>query len=274
MRVVQKFFLVFILLLQLAQVQAQFTLDRQGNRDDRKAEKRKKINALIRQAEEGTLVYTKQSVFGFQARSNGYGILYELAKMKTPLKSMVYRAELTEIKHPKENRFQNLSNPFLFISNPYIYGKVNNFYQLSLGIGQQRLIGQKGNKNGVSVSWNYNGGLALGLLKPYYVQVEDPTGTDIKYIKYTKADSVLFLGPSILGAGGFWRGWNELKLNPGFFAKSSLRYDYGRFNEVVSALEIGCSVEYYPGGIPIMALQQEKPLFFQAYIALLFGRRK
>lgn len=274
MKVVQKLFLFFILILSLVQGQAQFTLDRQGSRDDRKAEKRKKINALIRQAEEGTLVYTKQSIFGFQARTNGYGFLYEQAKMKTPLKSTVYRVELTEIKHPKENRFQNLSNPFLFISNPYIYGKRNNFYQLSLGIGQQRLIGQKGNKNGVSVSWNYNGGLALGLLKPYFVQVEDPTGTNIKYIKYTPEDSVLFLGPSILGAGGFWRGWNELRLKPGAFAKTSLRYDYGRFNEVVSALEIGCSVEYYPGGIPIMALQEEKPLFFQAYIALLFGRRK
>lgn len=70
MKVVQKLFLFFILILSLVQVQAQFTLDRQGSRDDRKAEKRKKINALIRQAEEGTLVYTKQSIFGFQARTN------------------------------------------------------------------------------------------------------------------------------------------------------------------------------------------------------------
>ena len=79
---------------------------------------------------------------------------------------------------------------------------------------------------------------------------------------------------STLGAGGFWRGWNELRVKPGAFAKTSLRYDYGRFNEVVSALEVGLSIEYYPGGIPIMALQKEKPLFIQASIALLFGRRK
>ncbi len=269
-----KSFLLLLSFLVVAQLQAQLTVGSQDGREDRKAEKRRKINALIRQAEEGTLVYTKQSIFGFQARSNGYGLLYELGKMKTPLKSTIYRIELTEIKHPKENRFQNLSNPFLFISNPYIYGKVNNFYQLTLGVGQQRLIGQKGNKNGVSVSWNYNGGLSMGFLKPYFVQVENPTGTDIKYIKYTPEDSILFLGPSILGAGGFWRGWNELRVKPGAFAKTSLRYDYGRFNEVVSALEVGLSIEYYPGGIPIMALQKEKPLFIQASIALLFGRRK
>ncbi|MBM3412674.1 MAG: hypothetical protein FJY19_04760 [Bacteroidetes bacterium] len=270
----KKVFLFLIFSFVLGHAQAQFTLGRTSDREDRKAQKRKKINALIRQAEEGTLVYTKQSVFGFQARSNGYGFLYELGKMKTPLKSNIYRVELTEIKHPKENKFQNLSNPFLFISNPYIYGKVNNFYQLSLGVGQQRLLGQKGNKNGVSVSWNYLGGLSAGFLKPYYVQVEDSTGTGVRHIKYTSKDSALFLGPAILGAGGFWRGWNELKVKPGFFTKTSLRYDYGRFNEVVSALEIGCSVEYYPGNNPIMALQPEKSLFFQAYIAILFGRRK
>ena len=114
----------------------------------------------------------------------------------------------------------------------------------------------------------------MGFLKPYFVQVENPTGTDIKYIKYTPEDSILFLGPSILGAGGFWRGWNELKLKPGGFVKSSLRFDYGRFNEVVSALEIGCSAEYFAGNVPIMALQKNKSLFFQAHIALVFGRRK
>lgn len=253
---------------------AQLTTGRSTQRDDRKAEKRKKINALIRQAEEGTLVYTKHTVYGFQARSNGYGLFAELGKAKTPLKTTLYRFDLTEIKHPKENRFQNLSNPFLFISNPYIYGKVNNFYQGSFSVGQQRLIGQKGNKNGVAVSLLYHGGISLGLLKPYYVEVQDPASTGTKMIKYTQKDSILFLGPAILGAGGFWKGWNELKVKPGAFVKSSLRFDYGRFNELVSALEVGCSAEYFAGTIPIMALQKNKSLFFQAHVALLFGRRK
>jgi len=265
------FIVVFVCLLTLM---TKASYGQFSQKDERKAEKRKKINALIRQAEEGTLVYTKHSVFGFQARSNGYGLFYELGTAKTPLKNNLYRFDLTEIKHPKENKFQNLSNPFLFISNPYIYGKVNNFYQASFSVGQQRLLGQKGNKNGVAVSLLYHGGVSLGLLKPYYVEVEDPNGPNTKFIKYSSQDSILFLGPAIMGAGGFWRGWNELKLKPGGFVKSSLRFDYGRFNEVVSALEIGCSAEYFAGNVPIMALQKNKSLFFQAHIALVFGRRK
>ena len=42
-------------------------------------------------------------------------------------------------------------------------------------VGQQYLIGGKGNKNGVAVSAIYGGGLSLGYLKPYYLNVHDPT---------------------------------------------------------------------------------------------------
>ena len=265
---------LFFLLTCSFTLKAQISFGQNAQKEERKAEKRKKINALIRQAEEGTLVYTKHNLFGFQARSNGYGLFYELGKAKTPLKNNLYRFDLTEIKNEKENKFQNLSNPFLFISNPYVYGKVNNFYQASFSVGQQRLLGQKGNKNGVAVSLLYQGGLSLGLLKPYYVEVEDPNGPNTILIKYSSKDSILFLGPAIMGAGGFWRGWNELKIKPGGFVKTSLRFDYGRFNEVVSALDVGCSAEYFAGNIPIMALQKNKSLFFQAHIALVFGRRK
>lgn len=240
----------------------------------KKEQRRQKINAIVKQAEEGVLVYNKQTTFGLQARSNGYGLFYEMGRMKTPLKSSIYRVDFTEIKHPKENKFQNISNPFLILSNPYVYGKVNNFYQLTLGYGQQRMLGQKGNKNGVSVSAIYNGGLSLGLLKPYYVQVEDPQSTQLKFIKYSSADSAVFLGPAIIGSGGFWRGWKEVKLQPGLFVKTALRFDYGRFNEVVSGLELGVSAEYYTKKVTIMALQNDKPFFFQGYISLLFGRRK
>jgi hypothetical protein len=247
---------------------------RSADSPSKKEQKRQKINAMIRQAEEGVLVYNKQTTMGIQARSNGYGLFYEMGRMKSSLRTTLYRIDFTEIKHPKENKFQNLSNPFLFLSNPYIYGKVNNFFQLTMGAGQQRMLGQKGNKNGVAVSAVYQGGLALGLLKPYYVQIEDPGSDDLLYIKYSSADSALFLGPSILGSGGFWRGWNELKLQPGLFVKGALRFDYGRFNEVVSGIEVGVSAEMYAKDIPIMALQNDRPFFLQAHIALLFGKRK
>lgn len=250
----------------------QDTASRKSSKDDKKEIRRQKINTLIKQAEEGVLIYQKQSIFGIQGRTNGYGGFYELGRMKSNRKTNIYRLDITEIKHQKEEKS---ANPGIgFLSNPYIYGKINHFYQATLGFGQQHILGQKGNKNGVSVSAVFNGGLALGLLRPYYVQVENPQGGQDLVIKYSEANSSLFLGNSIVGAGGFGKGWNEIKIKPGAFVKTAMRFDYGRFNEVVSGIELGLSIDFYGSKIPIMVDQKQRQMFFQGYISMLFGRRK
>ena len=267
----KKLSLSIILALFITSLSAQDTT-RKSSKSDRKETRRQKVNELIRQAEEGVLVYSKQNIFGVQFRTNGYGVFYELGKMSTNRRTNIYRIDITEIKHQKEEKIPS-GGGFSF-GNPFIYGKQNNFYQATLGFGQQYMLGQKGNKNGVAVSAIFNGGLALGLLRPYYLEVEDPNGGENRIIKYSVEDSSLFLGPTIQGGGGLGKGWNEIKIKPGAFVKSALRFDYGRFNEVVSGIEAGLSLEFYGSKIPIMIDQKQRQLFFQGYIALLFGRRK
>jgi hypothetical protein len=260
-------FITFLSTLTVA-VLAQETTS--TGKKEKKAERLRKVSDLIKQSEEGVLVYHKQHLFGIQGRSNGYGIFYELGKMKTNYTTNLYRIDITEIKSQKEEKSSKG-----FFSNTFIYGKLNNFYQASLSFGQQRILGQKGNKNGVAVTAVYNGGLALGLLRPYYLEVQDPTTGENKFITYSKADSALFLNSSaIVGRGGLFKGFNEMKLKPGVFAKAALRFDYGRFNETVTGIEIGLSTEFYAQKVPIYFGQKEKQLFFQGYIALLFGQRK
>lgn len=243
------------------------------NKNEKKEARRKKISELIKQAEEGVLVYSRQSIFGFQFRTNGYGAYFELGRMKTNRRTNIYRLDITEIKHSKEEKLQGAG---VIFGNPFIYGKVNNFYQVTLGFGQQYILGQKGNKNGVAVSAVYNGGLALGLLKPYYLEVQNASGSgENEVIKYTGDNKDVFLGSTgIVGSGGFGKGWNELSVKPGAFVKTALRFDYGRFNEVVNGLEIGLSGEFYSSKIPIMLDQKDKQFFIQGYISILFGRRK
>ncbi|HNA97465.1 MAG TPA: hypothetical protein PK421_09520, partial [Chitinophagaceae bacterium] len=110
-------------------------------------------------------------------------------------------------------------------------------------------------------------------LRPYYLEVQNPMGGENLIIKYSQ-DTALFLGTGIVGGGGFSRGWSEMSVKPGAFVRTALRFDYGRYNELVSGLEIGVGVEYYASKIKIMAKQKDKSLFFQGYIAVLFGRRK
>jgi hypothetical protein len=268
---VKKLFVAIGIIAISLSVFGQETEEKRDRKATRKEEKKKKINDLIRQDEEGVLVYSKQSIFGVQLRNNGYGAFYERGKMKSQRNTMLYSIEFNEIKHPKEDKLPNGTGGFSF-GNPYVYGKINNFYQFQLGFGMQRILGQKGNKNGVAVSWVNKAGLSLGLLRPYYIEVDDNGSS--KTIKYSPETDSLFQFGFILGGGGIGKGWGEMKLKPGAFAKTGLRFDFGRFNEVVSGIEVGVSAEFYSGKIPIMLFQKEKQFFYQGHIAFMFGHRK
>lgn len=241
----------------------------QSPKDAKRAEKRDRISAMVKQEEEGVLAYYKQSAFGLQLRTNGWGLFYELGRMKSPRFTNLYSLEFTEIKHAKEQRFQNAQN---FFSNSYVFGKVASFYQFKLGYGNQYIIGQKGNKNGIAVLGILNGGLSVGLLKPYYLQVEAADGT-AENIKYGD-DSTSFLQGNIIGSAGFSKGLNEITVNPGAYLKAALRFDFGRFNETIQAIEIGVSADVYSKKVEMMALNPGKQLFVQGHLAFLFGRRK
>lgn len=234
---------------------------------DKKQEQKRRNAALAKQEEEGVLIFSKQTAGGIQLRTNGYGAFVEIGRARSPRFTNLYVFEITEIKHNKEEKSAGDG----FFSNSFVYGKTNNFYQAKLGFGQQYVLGQKGNKNGVAVLGIAQGGLSVGLLKPYYVKSRS-TGLDIKY---DSPDSVAFLTPSeIAGGSGFTKGWSELKIRPGVYLKTALRFDFGRFNESINALEIGVSLDYYFSKIPQMVYSEPKQLFFQGHIAYVFGHRK
>jgi hypothetical protein len=164
------------------------------------------------------------------------------------------------------------------VGNPLVYGKRNNMMFVKLGVGQSYLIGGKGNKNGVALSAIYSGGVSLGLLKPYYLNVTDNLSGQAEDIKYEgdgrRSDS-LFIDPIAINGGvGFFKGVNELKVKPGLFLKGALRFDYGRYNELISAIEAGFNAEYYFADIPIMVNNDPKKFFLNVFVALEIGRRK
>ena len=240
-----------------------------------KNERREKINQLIKQEEEGALIYQKQISQGIHFNTDGWSIFYEKGKYKTITTTNLWWVELGEHRHPKEERTPTASSVqgFIILSN-YVYGKQNNLYDVKLGFGQQKLIGGKGNKNGVAVSAIYGGGITAGFLKPYYLQIQNPSTQRQEDIKYDNNDQ-LFLDPTIiLGKGSFSRGFSEMQIVPGGHLKGALRFDYGRYNEVVSALEVGLKATYFSKKMPVMLLNDEKSLFFNAYISVIFGKRK
>lgn len=243
-------------------------------RVQQKEEKKEKLRQLMMQEEQGAIIYQKQTIFGVKLNTDGYGAFLEFARFKTARKSNLFSLELGERKSSKEEKITAAQGGYL--SNPYVFGKINNFYYAKLGYAQQRLIGNKGNKNGVAVSAIYGGGLSAALLKPYYLKVGNPNSNEISDVKYDNTNEDVFLdNPNlILGSSGFGKGFGEMKFTPGAFAKTALRFDYGRYNELVSAIEVGLNVEVYAKKLPVMLLNKDRQLFFNAYAAIAFGRRK
>lgn len=236
----------------------------------KKSERRMRLNELARQEEEGEIIFNKQNVFSIKLATDGYGLGYEFGKFKANRKSILFNFELSEKKHPKEKR-EGFFDPGQLRVNYLAFGKMNTFYQARLGAAMQQVIGGKGNKNGVSVSAIYGGGLALGLVKPYIIDAQINDQGEIKHSRYPEILDSQYVEVKAKGISG---GWSELKVRPGIYLKTAMRFDYGRLNETVTAIEVGLSAEYYSQKIPQMLYSDPKQFFFNAYVAVLLGRRK
>ncbi len=239
----------------------------QTARNARQERRRAQVNQMVKQQEEGVIAYKKSFAFGAKLITDGYGVFFELGRASSVKKGLLYQLEISERKSSKEEKQSFYTNTV-----PFIYGKENFVYPVKLGVQQQVLLGNKSNKNGVAITGNYGGGIAVSFLRPYYVQVQD--GNGYSYIKYNSADSVAFLTHQIYGGPGFGKGWNELSITPGVYAKAAVRFDYGSFNEIISAIEVGVTGEYYAKKIPQMAFNKEKEFFFGGYVAIKFAKRK
>jgi len=256
--------IIFFLLI----VSLSFAAIGQETRQERQAEKRAKINTMSKEEEEGVIAYRKSFLFGLKLINDGYGAFFEWGRASSVKKATLYQFEISERKSAKEDK---QSNPYVN-SIPLIYGKENYFYPVKLGVQHQKLFGNKSNKNGVSVTGNYGGGVSLALLRPYYVEVQN--GNSIEYVKYSQADSSLFLNGPFYSGPTFGKGWNDMTITPGLYAKTAVRFDYGRYNEIISAIEVGVSGEYYSKKVPIMVLVPARSFFFSGYVSILFGKRK
>jgi hypothetical protein len=259
---------------------AQTTEKEKLSKKEKAQAKRDKINKIVKLEEEGVVVSPSQLIYGIKAYSDGIGFKLEKGISKAPYKSTLYSLEIGERKHPKEEKSNNIlgSGGIIFFGSPFIYGKRNNFFFTKLAVGHSYMIGGKGNRNGVSITAVYNGGLSLGLLKPYLLQVKDPITNQLSEIRYMDNKSrtdTLFLDPNAIEAGtNIFKGFKYTKVVPGLHAGGGLRFDYGRFNDMVSAVEVGINVEFYTKKMPIMLLNKEKNLFTTLYVSLLFGKRK
>jgi hypothetical protein len=262
----KKLLMILISIGAMSSVKAQENV---GDKKSRREERRQRIDAIIRQEEEGVIKFRKHTVFGVKLSNDGYGAFLEIARAQSVNRTLLFQLDISERKHVKEQKLRNDFSP----TAPVIYGKINYFYPVKLGVQQQILLGNKSNKNGVCVTGNFGGGVSMAFLRPYLVEV-DKGGGNYVFVGYDSPDQNYFINGPIVGGPNLGIGWEKLKLIPGLYVKPAVRFDYGKYNELVSAIEVGVNAEYYFKNIPQMINIKQNRFFFNGYISILFGRRK
>ena len=221
---------------------------------------------------------TREMSVGLRLNTNGWSVYTDIGHVKSKDQKhsdMFYNVgfwqiELTEKKAPGEQK--SLSDNPSANGSPgtYIYGKINNFYSVKLGWGFRKMLVGKPDPGTVSIHWVGEGGIAIGLLKPYYLNVySDPNA--IKYSSATESD---FLDRTVIESNaGVSKGINELTIIPGGHIKSAVHFDFSANRKNVIGVETGANFEYYSKAVPIMADQAPISYFFDVFLAFQYGRR-
>lgn len=232
-------------------------------------DRRQKVTIIREDEEEGVISSTGHFAAGAKLANDGYGGFLELGRSRNGKRGLLFQLDISERKHQKEEKIYNMVNGV-----PFIFGKINYFYPIKLGVQQQILLGNKSNKNGVNLTANFGGGLNLGLLKSYAIEAND--NGQVKYLYWQGPDSLAFLnvGSMDISQPSLFRGWKKVTMVPGAYVKAAIRFDYSLFNDLMNAIEIGVYGDIYSKKIDQMIYQKPKQIFYSPYVSIIFGKRR
>lgn len=184
--------------------------------------------------------------------------------------------EIVNVKHPKE--IQTTSN---FASSRYIYGKENYLFALRGQYGREIKLFERSADEGIAVSGIFAAGPTLGIIKPYYVKIQEGNQTrSVPYSSLTQGTSGLQGAP--IGSGGFFQGLGDSKLTVGLNVKAALSFELSTFRNNTTGVEIGFLAEVFPNKIVIIPNpgpngsreDGNRSFFTSGYITLFFGSKK
>ena len=226
----------------------------------------------------GGIALNKELSFGGKINSSGWGLFMDYTKRVNMDKKRTVLFDVAFLKHPKELKKVNEYNfAFSFDSpKPFVYAKQNSFISTKVGYGNKFLIGEKAEKSGFEVTFNYVLGPSLGLVKPYYLEILYEQDGNIFSVaqKYSPETASFFLdATSIYGYSGFGQGLGELTVIPGGFGKAGLGFDWASFDEYIKTIEIGIGAEVYLQDVPLMILETNQPYFVYLYLSLQLGKK-
>jgi hypothetical protein len=228
--------------------------------------------------------YSKEFVYGVNFNTQG-GLLGGVSVRSTRVLDdrllRFWSIEGVMLKNAKE---QTLST---VVGGSYVDRKTNYAFVLRPSVGLQRILFRKAADAGVQVNGLLSAGPSIGLLMPYYIsydytaartQVIDLQKDDIRNEQY---DPFKHVDPGvIIDHGPLFSGIGQTKVVPGFHLRGGLSFEYGRYRDAVTGLEVGVLVEGFTKRMVILSPGNlaetdglNRQLFPSVYLTLYFGHR-
>lgn len=223
--------------------------------------------------QEVQLLYKNDFSFSGGINTNGFQLNFRRGRHITGFKRGIFELEVANYKHPKEIRTVNERFDH---SKGYFYGKLNVLHMIRPGFGTFFQIYGKQQRRGVEISLVTFLGASLGMAKPVYLQIlkPDPSGQPNEYVVSTERyDPLIHRREDIYGRAPYFKGFGEIAVNPGGYAKLGLNFEHADLDDEIRSLETGVTLDLYAKEIPIMANEHNSNMFITFYLSFTWGRR-
>lgn len=223
-------------------------------------------------ADEGRVTLYRQDISGgIIIHNEGWGGYFRYGRQLTYNKRISYSLDIVTMHHPKEVKVVNQQ---FNDGKGYFFGKLNAMYIVRPGIGMRHIRYEKIREKGVEISFNYSAGPSLGLLKPVYLQILNPTNDPTQFIiTEEKYDPNIHDIDFIYGRAKNTLGLGEMKFSPGVFANLGVQFEYANEDDMIRAIELGGTLDFYFKPVSIMAGNPTQNLFVSLYFKFIFGRK-
>jgi len=213
--------------------------------------------------------------------SNGFGANYRYGKRIDAANKRLFEVDFAYMKDPKESKSYGYDQ---YTVSRYVEGKKNLAFDFRFGYGRQHEIFRKHDLGGIAVRYFYNFGPSIVLLKPIYYNIGKSVGPYLEvYADPFKYDPNWGANNTyIMRRASFFKGFNELGVDPGAFAKFGFNFDFSRQDRLVNALEAGIIAEGFVKKVEIMdftylhskpgKIAQNQQFFLTLFVSYRFGR--
>lgn len=223
---------------------------------------------------DANVLYRKEAEGSVVIHSQGFGINYRRGTHVNGVSRRFMEFELVSMKDPKETKTYNSTYPN---SKGFYYGKLNSVMVLRAGVGYQRALFGKAERERKSVEIRYSAyvGPSLSFAKPIYLEIIHSSSSNPDEFELTteKYDPSIHNLSNIYSKASYLTGFSQTKIYPGAYAKFGLSVEYSDRHNSVRAIETGIIFDAYPKAVPIMATEKNNPYFLTLYIDLVFGKK-